>query len=98
MIEERPDWCVSRQRAWGVPITVFVNKESGQPLRDQNVIDRIVEIFQLEGSDAWFASPPERFLGKDYVVDDYEQVTDILDVWFDSGSTHAFVFRSGRVA
>ncbi len=93
MIEDRPDWCVSRQRAWGVPITVFVNKASGEPLRDQSVMDRIVAIFREEGSDAWFASPPQRFLGDDYSADDYEQVTDILDVWFDSGSTHAFVLE-----
>jgi isoleucyl-tRNA synthetase len=93
MIEERPDWCVSRQRAWGVPITVFVNKETGEPLRDQSVIDRIVQVFHEEGSDAWFASPAARFLGDTYNADDYEQVTDILDVWFDSGSTHAFVLE-----
>jgi len=93
MIEERPDWCVSRQRAWGVPITVFVNKETGEPLRDQVVMDRIVEIFREEGADAWFASPPQRFLGNDYTAADFEQVTDILDVWFDSGSTHSFVLE-----
>jgi len=94
MIEDRPDWCVSRQRAWGVPITVFVDKKTGQPLRDQKVIDHIVEIFRQEGSDAWFASDPQRFLGDDYDARDYEQVTDILDVWFDSGSTHAFVLEA----
>jgi len=96
MIEDRPDWCVSRQRAWGVPITVFVNKATGEPLRDQAVMDRVIEIFQAEGSDAWFASDPQRFLGNAYKADDYEQVTDILDVWFDSGSTHAFVLESGE--
>jgi len=93
MIEDRPDWCVSRQRAWGVPITVFVNKATGEPLRDQAVMDRVVEIFLKDGSDAWFASPAERFLGEAYNVDDFEQVTDILDVWFDSGCTHAFVLE-----
>lgn len=96
MIEDRPDWCVSRQRAWGVPITVFVDKASGEPLRDQSVMDRVIKIFQEEGSDAWFASPPQRFLGNDYNAEDYEQVTDILDVWFDSGCTHAFVLESGE--
>ncbi|WNK00026.1 isoleucine--tRNA ligase [Thalassospiraceae bacterium LMO-JJ14] len=95
MIAERPDWVVSRQRAWGVPITVFVNKETGEPLRDQAVLDRITAAFREEGADAWFASDPSRFLGNDYNADDFEQVTDILDVWFDSGSTHAFVLEDG---
>ncbi|MEC9185617.1 MAG: class I tRNA ligase family protein, partial [Pseudomonadota bacterium] len=66
MIENRPDWCVSRQRAWGVPITVFVHRETGEPLRDQRVVDRIVDAFREEGADAWFASPATRFLGKEY--------------------------------
>jgi isoleucyl-tRNA synthetase len=96
MVESRPDWCVSRQRAWGVPITVFVDKKSGQPLRDQAVIDRIVAAFQAEGADAWFTAPASRFLGPDRDPADYEQVFDILDVWFDSGSTHAFVLESGE--
>jgi isoleucyl-tRNA synthetase len=93
MVESRPDWCVSRQRAWGVPIAVFVDKKSGQPLRDQAVVDRIVAAFAAEGADAWFTSPASRFLGPDRNPDDFEQVQDILDVWFDSGSTHAFVLE-----
>ena len=93
MIENRPDWCVSRQRAWGVPITVFVDKATGEPLRDQAVVDRIVTAFREEGADAWFASPPDRFLGNDYDPKDYEQVRDVIDVWFDSGSTHTFVLE-----
>jgi isoleucyl-tRNA synthetase len=93
MIETRPDWCVSRQRAWGVPITVFVDRKSGEPLRDQKVLDRVSEAVEAEGADAWFASDPSRFLGNEYNADDYEQVTDILDVWFDSGSTHTFVLE-----
>ncbi|MBL0899269.1 MAG: class I tRNA ligase family protein, partial [Reyranella sp.] len=93
MIEQRPDWCVSRQRAWGVPIAVFVNKATGEPLRDPEVMGRVVEAFKAEGADVWFDSPPERFLGNKYKAEDYEQVKDILDVWFDSGSTHAFTLE-----
>ncbi len=93
MVSDRPDWCVSRQRAWGVPIAIFVDKKTNQPLKDKNVMARIVQAFKEEGADAWFSSPKERFLGSDYNADDYEQVMDILDVWFDSGSTHAFVLE-----
>ncbi len=95
MVEGRPDWCVSRQRAWGVPITVFVHKVTGDVLRDQQVQDNIADAVESEGADAWYTSPPERFLGNRFKADEYEQVTDILDVWFDSGSTHAFVLESG---
>jgi len=93
MIESRPDWCVSRQRAWGVPIAVFVEKKTGKLLRDQDVIDRIADAVAQEGADVWYTAPASRFLGPGYNPDDYEQVTDILDVWFDSGSTHAFVLE-----
>jgi isoleucyl-tRNA synthetase len=93
MVAGRPDWCISRQRAWGVPITVFVDKRTGEPLRDPAVVGRIVEAFTAEGADAWYASPPSRFLGNDRNPDDYEQVMDIVDVWFESGSTHAFVLE-----
>jgi isoleucyl-tRNA synthetase len=93
MVAARPDWCISRQRAWGVPITVFVEKKSGQPLRDPAVVARIVEAFETEGADAWYSSAPSRFLGNDYKPDDYEQVMDIVDVWFESGCTHAFVLE-----
>ena len=94
MVETRPDWCVSRQRAWGVPITVFVDKKTGEPLRDPAVLERIAAAIEAEGADAWFAGTPERFLGPDRNPADYEQVMDILDVWFDSGSTHAFVLEN----
>lgn len=93
MIETRPDWCISRQRAWGVPITVFVDKKSGEPLRDEKILERIVAAVAAEGADAWFASDPARFLAPDYDPADFEQVRDILDVWFDSGATHSYVLE-----
>jgi isoleucyl-tRNA synthetase len=93
MIESRPDWCVSRQRAWGVPIAVFVHKASGEVLRDPAVVERIALAFERAGADAWFTTDPAAFLGPNRDPADYEQVTDILDVWFDSGSTHATVLE-----
>ncbi|MBW8709470.1 MAG: isoleucine--tRNA ligase, partial [Alphaproteobacteria bacterium] len=91
MVESRPDWVLSRQRAWGVPLAIFVDTKTGQVLNDPAVFKRIEQAFEAEGADAWFTSPPSRFLGEGRSPDDFEQVTDILDVWFDSGSTHVFV-------
>jgi isoleucyl-tRNA synthetase len=93
MIEQRPDWCLSRQRAWGVPLTIFVNKKTGEPLRDSAVHARIVNAIKAEGADCWFASDSSRFLGPNHNPNDFEKITDILDVWFDSGSTHSFVLE-----
>jgi isoleucyl-tRNA synthetase len=94
MIENRPDWVISRQRAWGVPITVFVDKKSGEVLRDEKVNKRIADAFAKEGADSWFVDKEgARFLKPEHNPVDYEKVTDILDVWFDSGSTHAFTLE-----
>ena len=93
MIEARPDWCVSRQRAWGVPIAVFVHRQTGEVLRDPLVCERIAAVFEEEGADAWWAREPQSFLGEAYDAALYEKVDDILDVWFDSGSTHAIVLE-----
>jgi isoleucyl-tRNA synthetase len=94
MVAARPDWCISRQRAWGVPIAVFVERATGEVLRDAEVVARIVAVFREEGADAWYSSPPERFLGPGRNPADYMQVFDIVDVWFESGSTHAFVLEA----
>lgn len=96
MVEGRPDWVLSRQRAWGVPITLFVNRQTGQYLADPEVNARIIAGVRAEGVDAWDDERAQHYLGDKYQVDDYERITDILDVWFDSGSTHAFVLESGR--
>uniref|UniRef100_UPI00260C3618 isoleucine--tRNA ligase n=1 Tax=Novosphingobium sp. TaxID=1874826 RepID=UPI00260C3618 len=96
MVEGRPDWVLSRQRAWGVPITLFVDRKSGQYLADPAVNARIVAAVRSGGVDAWSEERAQEYLGSEYKLEDYERVTDILDVWFDSGSTHAFVLESGR--
>jgi isoleucyl-tRNA synthetase len=90
MVGNRPDWCISRQRAWGVPIAVFVEKRTGKLLDDPAVMERVIAAFAEEGADAWYSSPPSRFLGNDYAAEDYEQVRDIVDVWFESGCTNVF--------
>jgi len=95
MIENRPDWNISRQRAWGVPIAIFVEKGTDHILRDEAVNQRIADCFTAEGADAWWVRPASDFLGTDYNVDDYEQIFDICDVWFESGSTHSFVLENG---
>jgi isoleucyl-tRNA synthetase len=94
MIAQRPDWCISRQRAWGVPIALFVHKETKEILKDEAVLSRITDAFEEQGADAWWSMSAQDFLGADYKSDDYEQVFDIVDVWFESGSTHSFVVNA----
>ncbi len=93
MIEQRPDWCISRQRAWGVPIALFIDKGTGEALKDEAVLKRIGDTFDAEGSDAWWARDAQYFLGDTYKAENYDQIFDIVDVWFESGCTHAFVLE-----
>ena len=93
MIETRPDWCVSRQRVWGVPLPIFVSKKDNKVLIDDEVFENIAKIYEKEGSDCWFSDDFQRFLEKKYKAEDYVQSKDIVEVWFDSGSTHSFVLE-----
>ncbi len=94
MIEDRPDWCVSRQRSWGVPITIIMDKINNIPLVDPEINKKILKLIKENGTDIWFSKPVEFFLTEKYNPKNYEKVEDILDVWFDSGSSHAFVIKN----
>ncbi len=94
MVSNKPDWVLSRQRAWGVPLAIFARKGGHEILFDEGVNARIAEAFEEEGADAWFAEgAKERFLGAKHNADDYDKIDDLVEVWFDSGSTHAYVLE-----
>jgi isoleucyl-tRNA synthetase len=94
MVEGRPDWVISRQRAWGVPIALYVHRETGDYLNDPAVNARIIAAFRAGGADAWFTADHQTLLGPDHDLGDYEPQKDILDVWFDSGCTHVFTVEA----
>jgi isoleucyl-tRNA synthetase len=94
MVEGRPDWVISRQRAWGVPIALYVHRQTGEYLKDPAVNSRIIRAFHEGGADAWFGADHQAMLGNGYSLEEYEPVTDILDVWFDSGATHSYVIEA----
>ena len=95
MVEKRSDWCISRQRAWGVPIPIFYSKKSGKPMLREDIINRVADVFEKEGSDAWWLHDASYFLPDGFAEEDgsneFDKESDIMDVWFDSGSTHASV-------
>ena len=97
MVKDRPDWCVSRQRMWGVPITIFISKKTGKPLIDKSVNQKIINVLTKKGVESWFTLPNKEFLTQDYIPDDFIKVDSILDVWFDSGASHVYVLKNNDI-
>lgn len=95
-VQNRGDWCISRQRVWGVPLPIFINKKTGNVLKDMDVIENIASIFQIEGTNAWYTRPASDFLGSKYDASDYQQSFDTLDVWFESASSHIFALSENK--
>ncbi len=93
MVEKRPDWCISRQRIWGVPIALFINKKTDEILIDDEVFNRVIEAFRNEGIESWRTKSASYFLGEKYNPEDYKQVSDTLEVWFDSACSHHYVLE-----
>jgi isoleucyl-tRNA synthetase len=97
MVANKPDWVLSRQRAWGVPLSIFVRKDGHEILFDDEVNRRIADAYEREGADAWFVEgAKERFLGAKHDGDAYDKIDDLVEVWFDSGSTHAYVLEDAK--
>ncbi|MBQ9441291.1 MAG: isoleucine--tRNA ligase [Alphaproteobacteria bacterium] len=94
MVEKRPDWCISRQRIWGVPIALFIHKKTNEILIDDDVFNKVLDTFKTEGIEAWHSKPIAFFLGSKYNPEDYTKVTDTIEVWFDSGCSHRYVLEN----
>ncbi len=93
MVEKRPDWCISRQRIWGVPIALFINKKTDEVLQDEEVFERVIEAYKEGGIEVWRTKPASYFLGEKYNPEDYKQISDTLEVWFDSACSHHYVLE-----
>ncbi len=94
MVKDRPDWCVSRQRTWGVPLPIFVHKATNEVLKDERVQQRIINAFKTDGADVWFEKDNAFFLSDLYESEQYQKIYDVVDVWFESGTTHVFTLEN----